>query len=114
MKTAFRNILIMLIIAGTLAVIYWLIINYYDDKNLQEAVTPFIKKTFLQQIELGAKDEALIVVGAGKNVKFIESLNNEVGFFKKVISLDHPRFIMQYRRKKLDEYIDHYLEMLVK
>lgn len=33
MKTALRNILILLIIAGTLAVIYWLIINYYDDKN---------------------------------------------------------------------------------
>jgi membrane fusion protein, multidrug efflux system len=33
MKTALRNIFIMLLIAGTLAVIYWLIINYYDDKN---------------------------------------------------------------------------------
>ena len=33
MKTAVRNILILLVIAGTLAVIYWLIINYYDDKN---------------------------------------------------------------------------------
>src|SRR6478736_6402824 len=33
MKTAIRNILVLLLIAGTLAVIYWLIINYYDDKN---------------------------------------------------------------------------------
>ena len=33
MKTAFRNILILVLITGTLAVIYWLIINYYDDKN---------------------------------------------------------------------------------
>src|SRR6476620_5848905 len=33
MKTAIRNIFILLLIAGTLAVIYWLIINYYDDKN---------------------------------------------------------------------------------
>src|SRR6187401_62507 len=33
MKPAVRNILILLLIAGTLAVIYWLIINYYDDKN---------------------------------------------------------------------------------
>jgi membrane fusion protein (multidrug efflux system) len=33
MKTAFRNILILLLIASTMAVIYWLIINYYDDKN---------------------------------------------------------------------------------
>ena len=33
MKTAARNILILLLIAATLAIIYWLIINYYDDKN---------------------------------------------------------------------------------
>src|SRR5512145_2677418 len=33
MKTVLRNIVILLLIAGTLAVIYWLIINYYDDKN---------------------------------------------------------------------------------
>jgi membrane fusion protein (multidrug efflux system) len=33
MKTAFRNILLLLLVTGTLAVIYWLIINYYDEKN---------------------------------------------------------------------------------
>ena len=33
MKTAARNILILLLIAATLAIVYWLIINYYDDKN---------------------------------------------------------------------------------
>lgn len=33
MKNAFRNILILLIITASMAVIYWLIINYYDDKN---------------------------------------------------------------------------------
>jgi len=33
MKAALRNIFILLLIAGTLAVIYWLVINYYDEKN---------------------------------------------------------------------------------
>src|SRR5580765_7859244 len=33
MKSALRNILILLLIAGTLAVIYWLVINYYEEKN---------------------------------------------------------------------------------
>lgn len=33
MKNAFKNILILLILAAVLAVVYWLIINYYDDKN---------------------------------------------------------------------------------
>src|SRR6266436_1474373 len=46
--------------------------NYYDDEKLQEAVTPFIKKTFQQQIEIGARKDALIVIGANKNRKFVE------------------------------------------
>src|SRR5499427_44538 len=33
MKPALRNIFILLLIAGTLAVIYWLVISYYDEKN---------------------------------------------------------------------------------
>lgn len=86
--------------------------NYYDDKKLQEAVTPFIKKTFRQQIQIGARNDALIVIGANKNRKFIESLNHEFHFFKKIISLEHPRFIMQYRRKQLDQYIDQYVAVL--
>lgn len=83
--------------------------NYYDDKKLQEEVLPFIKKTFKQQIEIGANNNALIVIGADKNRKFVETLNEENKYFKKIIALDHPRFIMQYRRKKVDAYIKQYL-----
>jgi membrane fusion protein (multidrug efflux system) len=36
MKTVLRNILILLIIAGTLSVVYWLIINHYDDKGMTD------------------------------------------------------------------------------
>jgi hypothetical protein len=86
--------------------------NYYDDKQLQKAVTPFIKKTLLKQCEIGARREALIVIGANKNKKFVESLNNELQLFEKIIPLEHPRFIMQYRRKKLEQYIRQYLSVL--
>ncbi|HYV94250.1 MAG TPA: uracil-DNA glycosylase family protein [Chitinophagales bacterium] len=86
--------------------------NYYDDKRLQEAVTPFINKTFKDQIEIGARGDALIVIGADKNRKFVESLNNEIQFFEKIIPLEHPRFIMQYRRKKLSDYIQQYVAAL--
>jgi hypothetical protein len=39
-------------------------------------------------------------------------LNEEYKFFKKVIPLAHPRFIMQYRRKKIAEYVNDYREKL--
>lgn len=84
--------------------------NYYDDSKLLKAVTPFIRKTWRQQFEIGARNDALIVVGAGKNAKFIEQLNSETRLYKRVVSLDHPRFIMQYRRKNIRNYITQYLE----
>jgi len=86
--------------------------NYYDDAKLLEAVTPFIRRTWKQQFDIGAKSDAVIVVGAGKNAKFIEQLNGESGLYRQVVSLDHPRFIMQYRRKKMQDYVSQYLEVL--
>jgi len=29
--------------------------------------------------------------------------------FDKIETLDHPRFIMQYRKKKIDSYISQYI-----
>jgi hypothetical protein len=86
--------------------------NYYDDAKLLEAVTPFIRRTWKQQFDIGAKSDVVIVVGAGKNAKFIEQLNGESGLYRQVVSLDHPRFIMQYRRKKMQDYVSQYLEVL--
>lgn len=88
--------------------------NYYDDNLLLEAVTPFIRSTIRQQLDMGAKRKAAICIGSGKNRKLLETLNAENNYFEDIISLKHPRFIMQYRRKKLNEYIDLYVETLQK
>jgi hypothetical protein len=84
--------------------------NYYDDMQLLKAATPFIRKTWKQQFDIGAKSDVVIVVGAGKNARFIEQLNEETGYFRKIISLDHPRYIMQYRRKEVHRYVNRYLD----
>jgi len=31
-------------------------------------------------------------------------------FFKKIVALEHPRFIMQYKAKLKQQYIDKYIE----
>ena len=87
--------------------------NYYDDKMLQDAVTPFIRQTWQQQLQLGAQPNVAICIGSGKNLKMLEKLNREFPFFENIISLEHPRFIMQYRRKKLNEYRNMYLQVLL-
>lgn len=89
-------------------------INYYDDKKLQQAVTPFITETIRQQLKMGFARETCLCIGGEKNFKFLTALNQQNGFFQKIIPLPHPRFIMQYRRKNKQEYIKLYLDHLQK
>ena len=87
-------------------------INYYDDKKLQMTVTPFIIETIQQQIQMGFATDTCICIGGEKNYKFLVSINEQQGFFKKIIPLPHPRFIMQYRRKRKQEYVNEWLDAL--
>ena len=87
-------------------------INYYDDKKLQMTVTPFIIETIQQQIQMGFATDTCICIGGEKNYKFLVSINEQQGFFKKTIPLPHPRFIMQYRRKRKQEYVNEWLDAL--
>jgi hypothetical protein len=86
--------------------------NYYDDRKLERAVTPFIVSSIEAQIALGCSRDRVIVLGRGQNAKFLTLLNDVHRWFGAVQALDHPRFIMQYRRKKLDAYIANYAEVL--
>jgi len=81
--------------------------NYYDDKDMLEITKPFIVSTLQQQRSFGARDTA-ILLGIGKNQKKFTELNREFGFFNHVFAIEHPRFIMQYQRKNLKEYIKKY------
>jgi len=84
--------------------------NYYDSKELCTAVTPFIVGNIRKQIALGVYTDTCFCFGTGQNEKFIKKLNDEHGFFNKIIALEHPRFIMQYKTKSKQVYIDKYLE----
>jgi hypothetical protein len=84
--------------------------NYYDSRALCNTVTPYIIENIEKQIALGVNTDICYCFGTGQNEKFIKKLNNEHGFFKEVIALEHPRFIMQYKSKTKQAYIDKYLE----
>jgi hypothetical protein len=85
--------------------------NYYDDKRLFSAVKPFIVDTIRSQIGFGVQRAVAIILGTGKNKTMFEELNHEYEFFKTIYALEHPRFIMQYRRRKLSVYLARYREM---
>lgn len=89
-------------------------INYYDDKKLQAAVSPFIVDTLQQQLRMGFETSACFCIGGEKNYKFLSGLNEKHGFFKNIIALPHPRFIMQYKRKNKQAYLEEYISVLKK
>jgi hypothetical protein len=84
--------------------------NYYDSKELADAVQGFIVDNIRKQIALGVVTDVCFCFGTGKNENYLRKLNEEHHFFKKIIALEHPRFIMQYKAKSKQFYIDKYLE----
>ena len=87
-------------------------INYYDDKELLKSVEPFIIRSIKQQLSFPVHRDLCLVIGGEKNFKYLSSLNERYGFFDTLVPLPHPRFIMQYRRKHVDEYVNLYLSNL--
>lgn len=84
--------------------------NYYDSKNLMEAVRDFIINCLTKQLEFGIERDICFCLGTGRNYKFLVKLNNELKLFDRIVPLEHPRFIMQYKSKQKDFYIKRYIE----
>lgn len=87
-------------------------LNYYDTPALRKALGPFIRKSIKALIDLGIHRDAAFCLGEGANYKYVQALNTEEKWFKQIIPLAHPRFILQYRRKFVSQYIDDYVQKL--
>ncbi len=83
--------------------------NYYDSRDLTEAAYPFIVKSIKQLVKLGVVTDLAFCFGTGKNEQFLQKLNAEYRFFKEIVALEHPRFIMQYKSKSKEAYVNKYL-----
>lgn len=83
--------------------------NYYDDKELDSILSPFIVKWFHQQHELGMKPEIAFCLGTGKNFQYLKKLNSRIPLYKEIIPLEHPRYVMQYKSKTKQLYIDKFV-----
>jgi hypothetical protein len=85
-------------------------LNYYDDRNLQLASETFIIDCIQKQLSALKAEPVCFCLGEGDNFRYLNRLNEQFDFFKKIIPLPHPRWIMQYRRKHLTEYIEMYVK----
>jgi hypothetical protein len=86
--------------------------NYYDSNDLARLVRLFIIKTLKTQISFGIDTTTCYCLGTGKNYKFLMGLNNEFALFNNIIPIEHPRYIMQYKRKQQQFYTDKYIQLL--
>jgi hypothetical protein len=87
-------------------------INYYDDKVLQQTVQPFIVENLKALLQFKVNTDKCLCIGGEKNYKYLAGLNQQHGFFKKIVPLPHPRFILQYRRRERDHFLQQYLDAL--
>lgn len=88
--------------------------NYYDDKVTQDTLEPYITKTLLEQMAIPQAKPNIICVGTGKNLKYLEAFNKKHKCFESIDVVPHPRWVMQYRRKEKEKYIQVYLDALRK
>ncbi len=85
-------------------------LNYYDDKKLINSIKPFTVDCFKNQLVWGLHTSVAFCLGEGDNFKYLSKLNTEHPLFNKIVPLPHPRFIMQYKLKIKDQYVNKYLE----
>jgi hypothetical protein len=86
--------------------------NYYDSKQLTAAIKDFAVLSLKQQLAFGIKRDVCFCLGTGKNFKYLTGMNDELRFFKEIVPLEHPRFIMQYKSGEKNSYINRYIEKL--
>ena len=88
--------------------------NYYDSKELEKAMRQFIISTLKEQLDFGIETDVCYSLGSGKNFKYLKGLNKELNFFKEISPLEHPRYVMQYRTKLKEKYVEKFVQVLKK
>lgn len=86
----------------------WLNANYYDDRQLFEMVKEYMIMSLKKHISMGVDTSEVYILGK-KNADFIKKLNDQAKLFGKLVPLEHPRFVQQYKSKFKQDYIDKYM-----
>ncbi|GAA4947936.1 SMUG2 DNA glycosylase family protein [Yinghuangia aomiensis] len=83
--------------------------NYYENKTLLKALRSFLVDSLKRQLSFGIDTSACCCIGSGENFTFLSTVNEEEGFFEKIVPLEHPRYITQYNGDRKEEFVNKYL-----
>lgn len=84
-------------------------LNYYDIPEVRDFLEPYMVKALRLQIDIGAIPKVAFSMGKGQNLKYLCYLNKKYHLFDEIQPLPHPRWVMQYRLKRKQEFIDEYV-----
>lgn len=88
-------------------------LNYYDIPNFKSLFEKYAIDRIKEQLDFPLNREVAYAIGQGQNLKFLSFLNDKYQIFKRIETVPHPRWVMQYRLKRKDEFIQEYLTKLV-
>ncbi|MFK0154358.1 uracil-DNA glycosylase family protein [Streptomyces sp. NPDC090493] len=86
--------------------------NFYENKKLLELLHDFLVDALGRQVALGTDTSVCYCIGSGENFKYLSKVNEGQRFFKKIVPLEHPRFITQYNGARKEEFAEKYLSAL--
>jgi hypothetical protein len=87
-------------------------VSYYVSKELKAIATPLIIENIRRQISIGVRSDLCFVIGSGENDKAFRHLNDRYHFFEKIVTLEHPGFIVRYHNKDRRAYVHRYVDAL--
>jgi len=87
--------------------------NYYENKQVEEMVTPLIISALKTQINFGIDTSICYCIGSSQNYQELSKINKKWRFFQKIVPLEHPRFITQYHPEDKEKYLHKYLDALM-
>ncbi|GAA4385689.1 uracil-DNA glycosylase family protein [Hymenobacter koreensis] len=85
--------------------------NYYDAPALTQALWPDMQTSLREQAALGLRRDVVVCLGR-RNGEYFARLNNELGLFERVVVFDHPRYLMQYKRRFVPDSVTDYARVL--
>jgi hypothetical protein len=87
--------------------------DQYDDPATFAALRPFIVRHLEEQCgNLQASPSVAICIGTGQNQRALQEINTFYHLFDTLLCVEHPRFIVQYRRASMHAYLEKYRDTL--
>jgi hypothetical protein len=85
--------------------------NYYDLLDRQPLLE-LVLHSLRSHRQLPNVSSRLVVVGQGRHLDLIRAVNDVHCVFDEITALPHPRFIVQYNRPKIEDFVAQYASAL--